>query len=215
MTLWVYGWTTASARALGRGASGEPLRALRLRPGAVAIAGEMARPLKPSLVALRAQDKVVRRLFARLGALVPARFGSAAGDLSELRGAMEGRWAALSRVLVELRGMVQMTARGFGRAQRPARGSLPRTPGARYLAKAARRISVPELAKARADYGRFIRREILERNDTPPLAWTAHHLVDRRVLRAYRSAIRRAAGSAGFEVAVTGPHPPYAFAAEL
>ena len=213
--LWIYGWSSATRRSLGRGAMGEPLRAIRLRPGVFAVAGEMARPLAGSLIGLRAQDRVVRRLHSALGALVPARFGSTVDGPEALRRALEGRLDALARALAELRGKVQMTARGFGPGARSARAPLPRSPGARYLARAARRVSVPELAGARADYGRFVLREVLERSDARPLAWTAHHLVDRRALRAYRAAMRRAGVLAGFQVVLSGPHPPYAFVADI
>lgn len=215
MTLWIYGWTTAARGPLGRGAAKEPLRALRLWPGVIALAGELDRPLPASLAALSAQDQVVRRLFARLGALAPARFGSMVEGPAELRRAMAGRGPALAEALAELRGKVQMTARGFGRPKQTARAPRPRTPGARYLARAARRVSVPELAAVREDYARFIARELLERGEAPPLAWTAHHLVDRRMLRPYRAALRRAAGRAGYEVVLTGPHPPYAFVSDI
>jgi hypothetical protein len=108
-----------------------------------------------------------------------------------------------------------MTARGVSTGTGPGLPPLPRSPGARHLAKLARRLSVPELVAVRDDYGRFVHRELLERSGTPPLAWTAHHLVDRRMLRAYRSAFRRAAARAGYEVVITGPHPPYAFVSEI
>ncbi|HVE86615.1 MAG TPA: GvpL/GvpF family gas vesicle protein, partial [Myxococcales bacterium] len=130
MTLWIYGWTSAPPRRLGRGAAGEPLRALRLRPGLFAVAGEMAQPLAGSLPALKAQDRVVRRLLSSVGTLAPARFGSAVEDEGQLRRAMEGRGAALVEALSELRGKVQMTARGFragGKA--PRRRPLPKAPG--------------------------------------------------------------------------------------
>jgi len=74
---------------------------------------------------------------------------------------------------------------------------------------------VPELVAVRDDYERFIHRELLERSHAPPLAWTAHHLVDSRLLRAYRASFRRAAARAGYEVVITGPHPPYAFVSEI
>lgn len=211
MTLWVYGWAKGSARGLGRGAAGEPLRAFRLRHGLVAIAGEVAHPLAGTVAVLRAHDRVVRRLVTRLGGLVPARFGGAVEGPRALRDAVAGREAALERALLELHGKVQMTARGVSTGTGPRLPPLPRSPGARHLAKLARRISVPELVAVRDDYGRYVHRELLERSGTPPLAWTAHHLVDKRLMRAYRSAFRRAAARAGYEVVITGPHPPYAF----
>lgn len=211
MTLWVYGWVGASARGLGRGAVGEPLRAIRMRHGLWAIAGEVPQPLAGTVETLRAHDRVVRRLVTRLGALVPARFGGAVDGPQALREATAGREAALERALSELHGRVQMTARGVSTGTGPPLPPLPRSPGARHLAKLARRISVPELVAVRDDYGRYVHRELLERSDAPPLAWTAHHLVDKRLLRAYRSAFRRAAARAGYEVVITGPHPPYAF----
>jgi len=39
--------------------------------------------------------------------------------------------------------------------------------------------------------------------------------VDSRLLRAYRASFRRAAARAGYEVVITGPHPPYAFVSEI
>ena len=215
MTLWVYGWTSSTARALGSGASEEPLRAVRVRPGLWAIAGEIARPPARTVAVLRAQDRVVRRLCSRLAAVVPARFGGLVEGPEALRRATAGREEALQRALHEVRGKVQMTARGLVSGAKPALPPLPRSPGARYLAKVARRISVPELVAVRDDYARFVDRELLERSATPPLAWTAHHLVGRRMLRAYRTAFRRAAARAGYAVVITGPHPPYAFVSEI
>ena len=215
MSLWVYGWARGSARALGRGAAEEPLRAFKLRPGLWVIAGEVKRPLAGTVAALRAHDRVVRRLVTRLGALVPARFGGAVDGPPALRDATAGREAALERALDELRGKVQMTARGISTGAGTRLPPLPKSPGARHLAKLARRLSVPELVAVRDDYDRFIDRELLERSETPPLAWTAYHLVDRRMLRPYRSAFRRAAARAGYQVVITGPHPPYAFVSEI
>jgi hypothetical protein len=53
-----------------------------------------------------------------------------------------------------------------------------------------------------------------ERVETRAGVTSVYHLVPRAAAEAYRRALDRAAAAQGLRIAVSGPWPPYAFAAE-
>jgi hypothetical protein len=212
----------APAGDLGVGLAGEALDAVAIGPVA-AIVGPMESPPRPSAAELRAHDAVVRRLAARIPAVLPARFGSMAADGGELRAALGDRGEALAAALDRLRGREQMTLREFvlaGGEVEPAPPSDPGAgPGARYLmdrAGEAHGAAVPGLRAVLDRLAAVVAAELVERHHAPPLAASVYHLVERGSAARYHHALGTAAAeSPGLRLVASGPWPPYAFAAEL
>ncbi len=220
----------APAGALPSGIAGEPLRLLAC-DGLLAAVGEMAAAPPLEAGALRAHDAAVRALAGEAGVL-PARFGSLLRDEDELRGVMRPRAAALRVALERVRGCEQMTLRlawGGENGGNERTEPEPETetemetetghgPGTRYLTR--RRAeqesarAIPEVARLLDAVADLVRAERLESHRRPPLIASAYHLVARDAIAAYRARLDAAtARESGLHVTVSGPWPPYAFAA--
>ena len=190
--------------------AGEPLRLLRCGDLRI-VAGETEPALTPENMA--AQDALVRRLNARVTALLPIRFGEKVRDEEELRKLLEPRAADLCAALDNVRGCCQMTLRAFGDpAPRPdpvEQGG----PGTRYLETRRREIgraqSLPEIQPLLERLKPWVRAEKIERKEQGKLLGSVYHLVRREDVQAYKEAAK------DDRVTVTGPFPPYAFAPGL
>jgi hypothetical protein len=222
MAVCVYALTSAAMPPIGpiAGVARERLRAVRV--GTItAIVGHVRRAPAPEESALRRFDRVVRRLFVAVPALLPARFGTCFDTLDELTTVLRLRQASLRRALREVRGRAQMTVRVIGAGGQPA-GPLPPSSrrqrtgrgtraasGTDYLRdRAARERYVAGFGPVRARVGRWIRRERVDRRAGVA---TIYHLVPRAAAASYRAAVERTAAAAGLQCLVTGPWPPYAF----
>jgi hypothetical protein len=215
----VYAIAAPAVRApLGEGLAGEPLTIVELA-GVAVIAGSLpaAAPLdEPSL---RGHDRTVRALSKRVGALLPARFGSFLSE-RELRARLEPHAQALTEALARVTGCHQMTLRFFtdpsAVASPSATGSPGAGPGERWLrARAAASLAgrVAPLLRALAP---FVREGRLVEGERQGLLGSALHLVAAtdhpRYARTLASAERSLPGIA---VRATGPWPPYGFAPEV
>ena len=230
MTLCVYSLASPPDRRLvATGISGERLSAITV--GRVtAIAGELARPPKPTERTLRTYDRVVHSLSERLPAVIPVRFGTCFADLEELTMILRARQYTFRSSLRALRGRVQMTTRvmpgsgilGPGSEESSPATSVrspipdPRSPGAAYLrARAtavAREHEIPGFAPLRAAVRRWVRDERVEKRGG---FVSVYHLVPRGSAQAYRRALERSARDAGLRLVVSGPWPPYAFSSSF
>lgn len=225
MTLCVYAITGRRAPRLSvTGVAGERLRSIT-EGTLTAIVGELARPFRASADSLRRYDGTLRALAARLPALLPARFGTCFDNPDELAFVLRSRRSSLNRALAHVRNRAQMTVRivgGRGAGERgvpeTASGAAAvrntATTGAAYLrdraAAAAAERDVPGFDSVREAVSRFIRDERVEKRAGVA---TVYHLVPRGSVVAYRRAVERAAAAAGLQIIVSGPWPPYAFAA--
>ncbi len=206
---------------LGLGVAGEPLRVLPLGRLA-AVTGEVPERPRPDRETLERQDAVVRRLAGLFGALLPARFGEAFPDESDVAARLTPREPEVAAALALVRGCVQMTLRVFGDPEpRPEPEAAPSGgPGTRYLAARRREIerahSLPEIEPLREALRPLLRAERIERHESAgPLLGTAYHLVARGEAGAYLATLEAARKRiGGRRVAATGPWPPYAFAPE-
>ncbi len=190
------------------------VRGVRLiRCGRVAVAvSERARAPAPTPRTLRAQDRVVRRLAEVTLALLPARFGTWARDEAELATLIRPLEGRLLRALRQVRNREQMTVRVLGTAFRPATRSRS---GTGYLQRAAGAVGTPELRRLRDAVGNLVRAERVQHGRSPVLA-SVYHLVDRGAADAYVAALERAVRpTPALRLHVSGPHPAYAFAAEV
>ncbi len=112
-----------------RGVAGETLQAIPI--GRLdAIVGRVRAVPAPTARNLRRFDRMMSALWRRLPALLPARFGTAARDASDLQAMIHGREQTLRRRLRAVRNRAQMTVRivqGNGVAGRTLSGP-PREP---------------------------------------------------------------------------------------
>ena len=198
-----------------------PPRGSRLRylacGGLVAVVRAAERVPAPRPAALRRHAEVVRTLWDAAPAVLPARFASIVTDEAELMRALQPRLAELRAALALVRGRAQMTLRVFAPG-RPARAAPAREPasGREFLAARAawwRGADVPGLPALLEALRALHAAERVERHDTPPMAASVYHLVDRARVAEYRRAV---AGRRGrLRLRVSGPWPPYAFAPGL
>lgn len=223
MSVYVYALLGAPPRGpLGSGIRGEPLRAVACGP-LVAVVGDMDEAPTPSPTALRDHDAAIRRMASVEDAVLPVRFGSLMREEHEVVRRLEPVEAALASALALVAGSEQMTLRLYERG--PSRSSAQPElaglgPGARYLAERQwARGSSPVRSGAiqalRVDLASLVRAERLESHEASPLIASIHHLIARGEATRYRSAVDATQAKLdGVAVAVSGPWPPYAFAAE-
>ena len=204
------------------GLAGEPL-AVVAGAKVAAVVGAMDAAPAVGEDALRAHDRVVRRLAERAEAVLPARFGSFAADAATLRAALDEAGDAHAAALDRVRGREQMTLRvldpaappAAGRARADDRASDGAGPGARYLAGRAREAGasgIPGLRPLLDRLAGHVRAESIERHQVPPLRASVFHLIDRGTSARYLDALRAASADVPeVRVVPSGPWPPYAF----
>jgi hypothetical protein len=211
--LYVYAFLAGPLARAGRGLAGEAVRVVPCA-GLHAAVGRLDAAPDATADALRAHDAVVRRLAARAGALLPARFGSLVEDEAALARVVAPLAVGLGEALALVAGREQMTLRVLGEAS-PGREPLdaPAGPGTRYLLRAAGRFALRELDPVRAALSGRVVAERVEPHARPPLLASVHHLIPRGEARGYEAAVRAAAPAvAPLALRVSGPWPPYAFA---
>jgi gas vesicle protein GvpL/GvpF len=192
-----------------------------VRVGGIYALGERVDRLPPvTEEALREQHAIVLQLAARAPAILPARFGSLVDD-KELARIVEARREHLRDALDLVRGREQMTVRFIGEAvatdvqpaTRAAGGA-----GTRYLQR--RRLAagypLPDAVTKLADAVRGVTAAERAEPGQPPVRALVYHLIDRGAGDHYtRRVADVAARLAPYEVKVSGPWPPFAFAPEL
>lgn len=221
MSVYVYALVAAPPSGdLGSGMHGEPLRAVacgRL----TAIVEPTTSALAVTASALREHDAIVRRVAEVADAILPSRFGSRVESEGELAHRLEPDEDALLAALAQVAGREQMTLRLYEEPPREA-DALPSDaadlgPGRRYLEARRRAHAIPRgsaLDALLAGVAPFVRAERIESHGAAPLVASVHHLVDRGHGAAYETAAHAAAATQPDAVVrVSGPWPPYAFAA--
>jgi hypothetical protein len=196
-----------------RSRSGGRLRVVRERALA-AVVTDRAGPSSPTAGNLRRYDRLVRELADRFPAILPVRFGTRMAE-DELKSVLASRRRALARALAHVRQRAQMTVRVVGQraAPEPGRPDVPLT-GHDYLRSRARaaaaRRAVPGFEPVRTAVARWVRDERVEHRAGVS---SVYHLIPRSSVEAYRHAAQTSAASSGVTAIVSGPWPPYAFAA--
>ena len=202
-------------RRAGRGLSG-PI-ALR-EVGACYVAVERRADVPPiELGALKQHHDVVARLWERVPAVLPVRFGTLL-DSAEIAEALEDKDEEVSEALDLVRERAQFSwrARDIHRRARSTRPAPQRDAmsGTEYLRRAARATAPPRRFSAiREGVGRFSAAERYEPSQSS-MPETLYHLVDRERIHAYLAAASRIPSSLRMP-GVSGPFPAYAFAPEL
>jgi hypothetical protein len=203
-------------RGLGRGLSG-PLRP-RSAGGAVAIVERRADVPPAEFGSLRAHHAVVTRVAGLVPAILPVRFGTLLED-DALDLALAEREDEIRDALAAVRHRVQFTWRRplqRGRTQRrAAAGTAAIDSGAAYLRHAAHLASPAPPAAFRLLRDRthaFVVRERFQ-PASGQLPDTLYQLIEKTAEKRYR-AMAEAVMLTNPSLTMTGPWPPFAFAAE-
>lgn len=197
--------------ALGNGMGGGALSVVRA--GGAHIVVERASPPEPTPRAVRAHDRIVKRIAAATPAVLPFRFGSIVASGAAARAMLDPVAEAVANALELVADCVQYTHRVYGEAAVGADPDESSGPGARWLGVRLRARRVPEIAAVTEATASHVRASRAERHDRGPLLASVYHLVPAKEARAYRAALRRATRDlARVDVKTSGPWPPYAFA---
>ena len=73
-------------------------------------------------------------------------------------------------------------------------------------------MQIPGAEPLRSAVKKWVRAERVERLDRGRMAGSIYHLVPRRAVPNYRTALERAARTGDLTIVISGPWPPYAFA---
>lgn len=214
MSLLVYGIVEAGdVDPFGHGLDDLPLFAITEGPLRAIVSDHPGPAPEPTVAALDAYERTVRRLMDR-GAILPAQFGSVLPDEDAVRALLRARRRDLLARLIQVRGAVEIGLRASWSDD--ARAALdPRPPsGSSYLRErlelrqSARRVASeldPLTALARGS-----RRALAPRPDLPVLD---AYLVDRGRVREFVALVEQLDDRLDdVELVCTGPWPPYSFA---
>jgi len=193
-----------------RSGDGRRLRVVRERAVAAVVTDRGGRS-SPTASNLRRYDRLMRELAERFPAILPVRFGTRMAE-DELRSVLVSRRRALAQGLAHVRKRAQMTVRVVQHHAASEHGptTAPLT-GRDYLrSRAAARRAVPGFEPVRNAVARWVRDERVEHRAGVS---SVYHLIPRASAAAYRHAVQTSAASSGITAIVTGPWPPYAFAA--
>lgn len=207
-----------------RGVGNETL-AILSEGGVAAIVGLPRRMPRSPEVALQRQASAVERLAATFDAFLPARFGSIARGEEAVAGTLEKARFELLRALDHVRRRRQMTlhvALADAPAARPPLvrrrtiASTGRT-GTTYLFERAAAAGLhrgkQEIRLIREALKPWVRDERLERKLEAPNI-RIDHLIDRRDIGRYVSAVATLVAATGLHITVTGPWAAFAFVPE-
>jgi hypothetical protein len=176
---------------------------------------------EPTEANLRLQHRIVVELARRSDAILPVSFG-AWMETEELRRVVSLREDRLLPAFDLVRRRQQMTVRILGAPPPSAPGVRSRAAtgaGAAYLSRHLRALP-PEASRIvraiRREAASVVAAERVEPGKRRIIA-TVHHLIERGRSRQYEAAISSALNStvSRFEVVVSGPWPPFAFAPDV
>lgn len=203
--------------------------------GLGAVVSRVPAPLAYDVARLLAYARTIE-CHNRKRTVIPMRYGCSFSDLAEIRGLLERRQEEYRRLLSELEGSVEMSARvaygelpssllrEIGAASRPPSEfahSTTNGPGTAYLAKRSIHYSFGDACALRCDQirksihnaaeGTYLRctSELSVHTGKPALAM--YFLVPREGVRRFVSALQPVSARAGAALEVTGPWPPYNF----
>ena len=234
MRLLVYAITDSARIAPVSAAGGVQLTNIRVGRLTALVASRRNSPAV-SPRALRRYHQTIAAIADAVPAILPMRFATLVDD-EELEFILRTRAASLRAALQRVRGCVQMTVRVVSEGETHAPGAFPieirdagevvhgvasrrpgvtEGPGRRYL-----RSRVPpedrETRRLLAPLRQGVRRWVKDEQVMSLAGVTSvYHLVPRQSATAYARALQTAARIAGLGITVSGPFPPYAFAAAL
>ena len=190
-------------------------------PGMYAAVERREAAPEPTEANLRLQHRIVVELARRVDAILPVTFGAWV-DADELHRVLAARQDQMLAAFDLVRHRQQMTVRIFGSPPPPAlRGGSTsrRGAGTAYLSRHLRALPPEAFRIVRAIRRAAASVVVAERLEPGKrrMVATIYHLIERRGSREYRAAISRALNSTAsrFEVVVSGPWPPFAFAPRI
>ena len=195
---------------------------IRRVPGALAVVERRADVPPAEFGTLRRHQAVVERVAGAVPAILPVRFGTLLED-AEIEEALQDRDEEIAEALDRVRDRVQYTWRSTRRFRGDAasaaqdRGAARTvSSGAEYLRHAARAARTAPSASFRAMRLALEPLRVAERHQpaTAALPEALYHLVDRVAAPRYEAAAV-ALQERSPKLTVTGPFPPFAFAAEI
>jgi hypothetical protein len=187
------------------GVDGAPL-ASRRRDGFDLVVSEHATAAEPTEEAILTHARVVEALMPLAEAVLPARFGLAFADFSDLERAVCERAEKLGESLEQIRGRVELGVRVVGEQADPR----PAESGRAYLeCRRAQQAAVESLHESLAE-----RAEAAARGRSGGrLVLSGAYLVEPEAVPAFRAAVDSLESEhPQFTFALTGPWPPYSFA---
>jgi hypothetical protein len=196
-----------------RGLGGARVRALRSDALAAVYSRHRSLRARPSRQEVLAHERVLEAVMER-GPVLPLRFGTQLGSEHELEATLRERHDELLQALEHVRGRVELGLRVLGRRRaRPRAGGgsgreylLGRLTEQRRTEQAARELHAPLADLALASR--------LNERPSPSAILVGSYLVEETAVEPFRSRAEALAGRhRDLRVVVTGPWPPYSFAA--
>lgn len=191
-------------------------------PGGLAVVERRADVPPAEFGTLQRHQAVVERLAGAVSSILPVRFGTLLED-AEIEEALQDRDEEIAEALDMVRDRVQYTwrstrrPRGTVAAAGADRGAAQAvSSGAEYLRRAASAAKSAPSASFRAMRSALEPLRVAERHQpaTAALPEALYHLVDRAAASRYEAAAV-ALQERNPRLTVTGPFPPFAFAAEI
>jgi Gas vesicle synthesis protein GvpL/GvpF len=210
------------------GIAAAPVRALAT-DGIVAWVSDVAPGSKPTVDGIRAHDTVVQAALDTGTTPAPVRFAQRFENDAACRDALDRGAAAVSGLLANIQGFVEMTLILTPSTKRMLRDLEPVIPemledgpgaGRRYLetlrereaATSAVRDAMDALAaRLAATVDHFVRRTATHAEQLRMPMRTISHLVARDTVEAYEAALRTLAAGGDYRFLVVGPRAPYSF----
>jgi hypothetical protein len=192
------------------GLGGEPIEEHAFAGLTVALSRPASRPQPTTEAAVR-HGAVVEVLARANDAVLPARFGTWFGTTEGLAREVSARAGALREALEHVRGCAELGVRISATGRREPAPAV-RT-GTEYLrARLAATTEAERVAKLVDERLRPLARAAARR-PSGDLIFNGAYLVERARVEAFREAASELESRHRFEVAVTGPWPPYSFSA--
>jgi gas vesicle protein GvpL/GvpF len=163
---------------------------------------------------------VVRDVFERVEACLPARFPTVVGDAAVLRGELESHAAELTERLEAVRGAAEMAVTAVWTTVEAPQVVDAATPGRRYLLERRAALTASERQHAEAEHladelekvcGAALRRAERHVCPSPQVALSLALLVERGTAEDTRKVLGQQMRP-GVRILVHGPWPPYTFA---
>ncbi len=205
----------APSRRVGKGLSG----AISVREmDACFVAAERRADVPPiELGALKMHHVIVSRLWERVPAVLPVRFGTLL-DSMDIAEALEGKDEELAEAFDLVRGRAQFSWRAASPPSRARSTATLRPPaamsGTEYLRQLARAAAPPpRFSGIRDSVGAFVAAERYEPTRAA-IPETLYHLVDRTRIDRYLTAASRI-GASPRAPTLSGPFAAYAFVPEI
>lgn len=198
-----------------RGLGGTKLRTLQCDGLAAVYSCHRSLRPRPSRELILSHEHVVEAMMAR-GPMLPLRFGTQLERPEDLAAALEARKEEMLQALERVRGHVELAVRVMPNRSFRSREPAGEGRGRRYLlARVEEHQRAEQVARdLHVPLARLASESILRKHAEAPAIMVAAYLVPTHAVPAFRASVERlAADHTKLRVVLTGPWPPYNFAA--